>query len=250
MASLLVGLVALEWFIVWIVSNMSTTTELFELLEMILPEAVRALITSQIGNLSFPGMVGFGFQHPVVLAATIGLMLVLATLPAAERESGFLDLILARPVSRGAYLSGVISAMIVCAAMLPLALVAGAAAGLSLVDAPDEIPWFRYFHSASRLTALLLCVGGYALLLASRCRRRGPAVAQAVGLTLVFFWFNLMARLWAPLGRFAWLTPFDYFDPIDAATGAHAPLLNPAILLIVFALCSAGALRLFARSDL
>ena len=73
------------------------------------------------------------------LLATLAFAMVVATIPTGERESGFLELILARPVPRRRYLLAALLPLIFGAVLLPLALVAGALIGIQLVEADPDV---------------------------------------------------------------------------------------------------------------
>jgi ABC-2 type transport system permease protein len=199
---------------------------------------------------SFPGAVAFGFVHPVTIVAAAAFVVVAATIPAAERESGLLDLVLARPVPRGRYLLSVALMLVVGAVLLPLALFAGAAFGLGIVTVEERLPLVRYAPAAAGLGFLLLAVGGYSLLFAAGAKRRGPAIGRAVGLTLAFYVVEFLADFWEPLDRIRWLSPFHYYKPIAAAVVPHTPPENPLVLLAAFVVLVAAAHFRFRRQDL
>ncbi len=244
------GLVLIEGLVVWISARIETGPGLRFFLEQLLPPDLREALSSQLALLSLAGAVGFGFQHPLVLVAAIAFVIGAATIPAGERESGLLDLLLARPAPRSRYLAAVVLLVVLGAVVLPSALLVGAAVGLGLVEADGEIPWTRYAMSAAGLSTLLMAIGGYSLLIATGAARRGLATAWAVGLTLAFFWLDATADMWQPLRALRWLSPFAYFRPIPAAVIPHTPLENPLVLLTVFAACVAAAFYRFGRRDL
>ncbi len=164
--ALCAGLILFEMLIVYIAAQIEMGPGLRMFLEQLLPPDVRETYASQFAMISLAGAVAFGFQHPFVLVGTIAFVMVAATVPAGERDSGLLDLLIARPLPRRRYLAGVLLLMVLGAVILPLALLAGAAIGLGIVDSADELPWIRYLPSAAGLTTLLLAVGGYTLALA------------------------------------------------------------------------------------
>jgi len=244
------ALVALEGMIVWFASRLEQAPGFLGMLTQLLPPALRGLAESQLGLLTFPGFVAFGFRHPIALVAAIASVVGVATVPAAERESGFLDLVLSRPVSRARYVAATAATLVVVAVLLPSALLGGAALGLGLVEVPGEQPWWRYAPSAVGMAALLLCFGALGLLLAAGARRRGVAVSQTIGLALAFFFVDAFEPLWAPLGRLAPLGPFHYYDPIGAAVRPPAPVSDVLVLGGVAVLLAAAAAVRFARQDL
>ena len=250
LGSLVGGFLVLEATICWFASQIETGPGLAELMQQFTPPAFQRLVSARIGMASFDGMVAFGYQHPAILTAAVALVIVVSTLPAGERESGLLDLILARPVRRTQYLAAVTLTLVLGALVLPGALLTGTALALSLVEVENALPWSRYVPSAASLATLLLGIGGYSLLIAVTSRRRGPAVARAAGLTIALFFLEFLASLWDPIRPLLSLTPFHYHKPISAALFQQTPLVNPFVLLSLFAVCGSAAFWSFGRQDL
>ncbi len=250
LVSMTLGLAAFEVLIVWVAAKIEEGSGLREFLEQLLPPEAQEAVFSQFGLVSFPGAVAFGFMHPVAIVAAAAFVVVAATVPAAERESGFLDLVLARPVPRARYLLAVVLLVIVGSLLLPAALLGGAAVALAIVQVEERLPLARYVPAAAGLVFLLLAVGGYALLFAAGAKRRGAAVGRAVGLTLALYVVEFLADFWKPLDRIRWLSPFHYYKPIAAAIVPSTPIENPAVLLLAFAVLVAAAVLRFRRQDL
>lgn len=243
-----VGLIAFETLLTWAASQIEKNTGLRALIQ-ILPPAAQEILAPQLAYVSFPGAVAFGFGHPIALAASIAFVVVAATVPLGEMETGFLDLVLARPVSRRSYLLASLTSVILGAILAPAGLLAGAALGLSLVGLPSELPWTRYARSAAELGPLLLAVGGYTLLLAAGARRRGPAIARSVGLTLAFFFLDFLAQIRTELRPAQYISPFHYFRPVPAAVTPELPIKNLIVLLGLFVATTALAFVRFDRRD-
>jgi ABC-2 type transport system permease protein len=244
------GIVLMEALLVWVASHIETGPGFMALMEQALPPAMRQMILSQFAVAGFSGMIGFGFQHPLVLVAAIAWVIVVGTVPAAERETGLLDLILARPVPRGRYLAAVTAIMALGAVILPTAILVAVSTGLAFTDVAGELPWTRYLPSALGMVALLLAIGGYTLLFAAGARRRGTAVASAVGVTLALYWVDFMAGIWEPFEVIRWVSPFAYYRPVQAAVMSQASAVDSIVLLAVFVVASAGAFVRFQRQDL
>ena len=247
--SLCIGFVLLEWLLVVVVAVIDMGPGI-AFLQQFLPPAMQAFVASQLGLVSFGGMVAFGFQHPAALAGAFAFVFVVATLPAGERESGFLELLLARPLPRSRYLAAIVLLLVVGALVLPLSLVGGVALGLSQSEHPEELPWTRYVRPAAGLTTLLLAVGGYTLYFAVGSKRRGRAIALAIGLTVTLFWLQALAQLWSPLERVSWLNPFSYYDPMRAAAFGTTPPEHPTVLLGIFIVATTAAFIRFRKQDL
>jgi ABC-2 type transport system permease protein len=242
------GLFLFEWAVVWVAARIDMGPGFRQFLEALLPPDVLEVIFSQFGFGSFQGTVSFGFQHPFTLVAGIAMVTVLATVPAHERETGLLDLILARPLPRWTYLTASAIMVLLTTLLATLSVLGGAALGLAVVEPPQAVEWTAFLSSAGILGLLLLVVGAYGLLFATAARRRGVAVAQVVAVTLLFYWLDFMGEYWELLESARKLSPFHYFDPALAAESGVPP--GAVMILAGVALVSAlGAFLSFSRQD-
>jgi len=98
------------------------------------------------------------------------------------------------------------------------------------------------------LLLLLQAVGSYTLLFSTGGRRRGIATAQAVGLTLLFYWLDFMGDYWDLLGTARYLSPFFYFDPAQAAQTGLA-MGDAWVLLGISLILVPAAFLNFQRQD-
>lgn len=250
LAAIWLGIGLFEAFLVWVAAQIDMGPGLRVILEQLVPAEIREAFFAQLGLASFEGAVSFGFQHPFVLVGAVAFIIVAATVPTGERESGFLDVVLAHPVPRSRYLAATALLVILGALMMPGALLMGVVVGLSLVEVAGEPSWSAYVPSTLGLVALLFAVGGYSLLFGSGVPRRGIAAARAAGVTLVLYWLDFLGDYWDSLRRVRWLSPFYYFDPVQASLGSGLGLRDPLLLLGVFFVCSLAALAVFHRQDL
>ena len=249
LGSLSLGLVLFEWAIVWVAAIIDLGPGFQDLLSAFLPRNVVDSLLGQFGFATFGGALSFGFQHPLSFTVAIAMVVVMSTLPAAEREAGLLDLILARPLPRHRYLAAALIGVVATALLSPVALLAGSAVGLTTVDAPQPVSWADYLPSAVGLFLVLLVIGTCGLLFATQSRRRGQAVAQLLGLTLVCYWLDFMGDYWDALETARLVSPFHYFEPALAATDG-LPGRHVLILLSIAVVCTVGAFLNFRRQDL
>src|SRR5262249_10488417 len=69
----------------------------FGLISSFIPDFMQNMAgPSMLAFMSFQGVVAFGYFHPMVIATHVGLAIAVATEPAAEVETRFADLTLAR----------------------------------------------------------------------------------------------------------------------------------------------------------
>jgi ABC-2 type transport system permease protein len=220
LAVLFASLVLVEFFLIWVSAEMGIGPEFQRFLEGFLPPEITEMIFGQFGLTSFAGAVAFGYQHPFSVVASIAMVTVAATVPAAERERGYLELFLARPLPRARYLLSTTLFILMAAVVLPLALLIGTALGLGFVESPEEIEWISYLPAAFSMSLLLLAIGAYTLFFATGARRRGTAVSQSVAFTLLFYWMDFMGDYWDTISYARRASPFNYFDPARASFGS------------------------------
>lgn len=217
------------------------------------PPFVRQLLGSSfVTMLSFSGVVGFGYFHPMILAAVLGVAMAVATEPAGEIERRFVDVILARPAARADVVTRSVVLVVTVTACLIGAMVAGtflALATLVPADAPPVRPGL-VGSLAINLAALVFCWGGLALALAARARRRGVVGTVAAGLAFTTFLVDYLARVWPPAATVAWLTPFHYYDPMAMLLGTPLPLAHLWTLVIAGGGGIAVAYWIYGRRDL
>lgn len=243
------GLFLFELAVVWVAARLDMGPEFRQFLQTFLPPDFVELTFSQFGFGSFAGTVTFGYQHPMTLISGIAMVMVMATIPAQERESGFLDLILSRPLPRARYLAATTLGILFTALLTALVVLGGNAMGLAIVDLAQPVGWAEYIPSAGGLFLLLMAVGGYTLLFATDARRRGIATAQAVGITMVFYWLDFMGDYWELLETARLLSPFYYFDPARAARTGLA-LTEILVLGGITVVTLSAAFLNFRRQDL
>lgn len=247
---LFVAMTLVEFFLVWVSAQMNIGPDFQSFLEAFLPPEVTEMIFSQFGLTSFEGAVAFGYQHPFSLVGSIAMVLVVATLPAAEREKGYLELFLACPLPRSSYLLSTVLFLVTVAVVLPLGLLLGTAIGLKVVENPGEVGWLGYAPSAMAMGLLLLAIGSYTLFFATGARRRGIAVAQGVAFTLAFYWMDFMGDYWDTLVYARKASPFHYFDPGRASFGAGLSATEISVLASVSLATSLLAFYNFGKQDL
>jgi ABC-2 type transport system permease protein len=242
LAAALAGAFLFELLMVWITSSMDTGPQFQQLLEAVLPPAMLNLVLNQLGLASFDAAIAFGFKHPFVIAAGVAVVITMASVPAAERESGLLDLILARPVTRATYMRAHMALLLVPVLAFPVVLFVAANVGIALTGR-DDVAGSDYLIAAAAFAPLLLFLGACTLLFAAGAQRRGTAVSRAVALTMAFYVYEVVASMWEPLRGWEWLSVFDAYRPVGLVTGDATVAAPLAVLGVAGALLLAAAVR-------
>jgi len=243
-------LAAFQVLLVLIASSINPSK--FEDLTALLPPFVRALLGPAVASvMSFGGIVCLGYFDLAIVAALLALIIALATLPASEVETGFADLILARPLRRHWIITRTIALVLISTLMMVALMMAGTWVGLAML-APDDAQWpspMMIGSLALNLGMLMLCWSSVALALAAACRRSVASATTGL-LALAALLLDLTARLWPAAEPFAWLSPFRYFIPFDLVMGTALPVEN---ILVLWAIAMSGftvAYLLFSQRDI
>lgn len=211
----------------------------FEQLAALLPPFVRTILGPSLASvMSFNGIVCGGYFDLGIVIALLALTIALSTLPASEIETGFADLILARPVPRHWFITRTIALVLFSISLMLLMILSGTWAGFALFVPPD-VPWPPARQTGSlalNLGLLLLSWSGIAMVLGAACRR------SVAGATTSLFAFAALLldyarQLWPPLECVGWLSPFYYFAPFELVMGTPLPVEN---LLVLGAIASTG----------
>jgi len=222
----------------------------FRLLAAVLPAFM-----SQWTNMaaaSFAGFVLFGYSHPLVELFLIAVAIGVGSEPAAEIDTKFIDLVMARPVARYAPILRTIAMLVLATVVLVGCMMTATGIGLR-VFAPVSA---RQPHATvvmslgANLAALVLAWGGIALALSSMARRRATVAAACGLLAFAMFVLDYVGRFWEAVTPVARISPFHYFDPFGMIGGAPLQLAD-VVALAAFSLVSVGiALVAYARRDL
>lgn len=214
---------------------------------------VQALLGTDLGEVIGPEtVVAFAWVHPVVLAITWTLAIVLCTrVPAGEVDRGTVDVLLGLPVSRwSVYLAETFVFAAAGIVMIALGLL-GHRLGLMSV-APAQRPGAASLLAiVANFYCLYLAVAGLSCAISAACDRRGRAIGIVFAILLASFLLNFLAAFWEPARTVAFLSLLDYYRPlVILRDGARWPLGDMAVLF-AFAACTwtAGGWW-FARRDI
>jgi ABC-2 type transport system permease protein len=225
----------------------------FAQLATLLPPFLRELLGPSVtAFLSFGGIVSLGYFEPGVIFAMVGLAIALGTRIAYEVETGFIDVMLARPVPRHWMVTRAILVNTLSLGFVVTLMLLGTWGGLStLAPATAEMPSASMIAGmAVNLGLLGLAWSSIGLAVACASRRRGVAAGIAGIGALVLFLLEYVSDLWDPAKPFGKLSPFHYYDPLAMVTGGALPMGDVAVLAATALGGCATAYFLFLRRDI
>jgi ABC-2 type transport system permease protein len=216
-----------------------------------LPPGIGAALGEQVfGGLSSVGLLGFGWNHPIMHAAGTAVAVVLgARAVAGEIENGTLELVLAQPLSRTAYLGSQVAFAVSALVALSAAGALGTAAG-TRTFAIAGIATAGVLRVATSFFLLLLALYAVTLLASAFLRDGGRALGIGFLVAITSFLLHTVALLWT---RATFVKPYTlhtYYAPRDVLTSGRVPALSIAVLGGCTAVCMAGAFWHFLRRDI
>jgi len=225
----------------------------FDRLTNLIPDVVRQLLGPSIVTiLSFRGIVCLGYFHVAIVAVLVGMVLAIATEPAAEIENRFLDLVLAHPLARHWVITRSILLMAGAIGFAMAAMLLGTWAGLRwLVSAETARETFRIIPTLSlNLAVLLLCWGAIGLALAAMARRRSVAGVISGLTAMASYVIDVISQVWRPLRPVAKFSPFHYYNSLNLIVGTADAQRDMLVLACTAAAGFLVAYLLFSRRNL
>jgi ABC-2 type transport system permease protein len=224
-------------------------------------DAIRELVTQNTtfaqfanfgsGNLfTVPGAITLGTQHPFLIAL-ISIFAVgsASTAIAGERQSGTLEVVLARPIPRLTYLVTHEVAILGVVAVLVALLLAGMTVGIVVHGYSGEVNlaglplvWLNGFLLWAAFTT-------FSLAASASSDRSGPAIGLALAYLLINYFLELLGSFWDAASWTQAYSLFDHFQPTEIFAGRANPV-DFALLAVVALVPLAYAIWRFPRRDL
>lgn len=222
-------------------------------LSMLLPDFVRTVAgPSALAFMSFNGVVALGYFHPIVVAACLGLTIAIATEPAAEVDTRFVDLTLSRDLTRTTLVTRTALVFLAAAVLVLASMVAGTTAGLACCTPPEVAPpaTTTILSLATSLGSVMFCWAGLTMAVAGAGRRRAAASGIVGVAALAAYLLDYLGRAWEPARAISAASPFHYFEPTALVMGQRLNAVDVATLIIVGILGAAIAFVVFERRDI
>ncbi len=245
--ALLLG--SFQFILCAIVSSMNIESTLAQVLTFA-PPLFRAMIEQSVLGGSTAGVLAFGWNHPITHALMTAVAITLAARAiAGEIENGAIELVLAQPLSREAYLAchvifGLISITIVACA---------GALGTAIGQRAFAMQPFGVGRVAQLLVNLILLQSAIymiTLLVSAWGREAGRVAVVGVFAVVVSYLVNVIATLWPQAAFLHAYSLHSYYDPRAILVKGDLST-SSALLLAGFAIaCGAVALRRFGTRDL
>lgn len=201
---------------------------------------------------SYPGLLGAGLTHPFWIALHLTVIGSLgAAAVAADVESGTIELLMTRPLSRRRLLAERTGALVAASVLLNAAATLTIALGVAFSPTlRAAVPEGGVFAAGLMGCALAFGLTGPVLAVSALSRRRAHVIGAAVALGAVGFALNFVALAWSPASSLRYVSPFHYYAPGDVLAHGGVPWASLGVLVGVGAVGLLAAFRLLERRDL
>ena len=208
----------------------------------------RELLNFGSGSLfTLPGALTLGLQHPLAIAF-VGIFAVGSTVSAVagERESGTLEVLLSRPISRRMLYVTLAAAAATLIAIVLLALLGGQLIGVMIQGVTDELD--LGLMPLVFLNGLMLWAA-FGLAASVSFDRHAPALGLTIAYLLVNYFLEILGSLWRDVAWSQQYSLFHHFNPGKILTGDADPV-DFLILAVAIVIPVVYALVVFPRRDL
>lgn len=136
---------------------------------------------------------------------------------AADVESGTVELVMVRPVSRDRLLAERTAALLAVVLALNAVATLTVAVGVALSPGIHRVVSLGGIFAAGVMgIAFALCMIGPAMAVSAAGRRRAQVIGVVIAIGAVGFAANFIALAWVPTAPLRFLSPFHYYVPGDA----------------------------------
>lgn len=201
--------------------------------------------------LSFAGMTTIGFFHALIVIILVQFAVYLASEPAADVESGIVDLLLARPLSRHLLVSRTLAVMATAVVALAATMSLALWIGLWWLAPSQTWPSVRTILTmGAHLILVAWSFGALALAVSGHARRRAEAAGPVAVVAMAAYLIDFLATMWTPAAGAARLSPFHYFHGGDILAGTANTVQDVIILTTITAAGVVLAYATFSTRDL
>ena len=214
----------------------------------IIPQAFLRLLGSSVFGLD--AAIALGVGHPIAIALQVVYPVGFAAAAiAGERQSGTLEVLLSRPISRRSVFVTLLVAILGVAVVTSAAAVLGTVVGSAAYGLVGQLDAGHEGLLFLNTVLLLAALAGITLAASASFDRLGPAIAVGLAVVLLGYVLEILGQLWPDAEVVQPYSPFHYLRPF-AILGGQGDPKDLLVLLAVFAVAVGYGLWRFPRRDL
>jgi hypothetical protein len=240
----------IEFFFAIILST-STIRQFAETYFKLLPPLIKQM-TGFLGE-GFVGsqFIAFGYTHPAILFMLTFMSVSIATrYISAEIEGRSIELLGLRLLPRYRIVLTPFFFTIVATALIYISMAAGSLAGREILDLQGDINLVVLFKIAGIGMLFFSAISAIVTLVATISAERGSALAWSIGIILSLFVIDAIIRLWPMIDFLKPYSFFNWYQPVEIATGRYDFQIGIPVLLILTPLLLILSVIVFNKRDL
>lgn len=212
------------------------------------PEMMQMFGMSSIDFSQSMDYYAYVFQY-LLLAAMIQFMILGGSLVSREEDSGTINFLYAKPISRHAivrikFLAGLAGIAVFFILYTSAALFVLSAVGKTPLDAG------RVFLFSGAIALGQLMMLGIGMLLSMFITRARAIMSAAIGVVLLFYVLSMFININQELDALKYLTPFAYFDAQNMLHSGSIDFVYVILSVGIAAVCFFCSMAIFQRKDL
>lgn len=199
---------------------------------------------------SLPGAVAVGYIHPIsIILISIFAIGFAASAVAGERQCGTLEVLLARPISRGRVYRTLLVAALFFVGLVLVAAIVGTVLGSTIAGVAGELALERLPLLWVNGMLLWGSIAAIALAASVSFDRLTPALGLTIAVVVVSYFLYVLGSLWPDAKGLEPYSLFNYLASRDILNGI-VNVAGLALLGAVGAIAIVIALVIFPRRDL
>lgn len=228
------------------------TKPFLETVMNIMPEQFKTMMGNQFfSTLTIDGAAAFGFNHPIVLAIFIILVIsVSASNIAGEVEKGTMELLLSFPVKRTSLITKLWAIGIFIVFMVILSAILGSVFSVAIYDNLSIKFIIKILKIGLNLWLLIVLIFSFSLMISAFEREGSKVVAKTAVVVMTFYFLDLLSTMWKAVSFTKPFNIFTYYQPQKLISGERSLLQNIPVLLILIVVFFLIARWQFNRRDI
>ena len=228
------------------------TKPFLETIMKIMPQQFKTMMGEQFfTTLTIDGAAAFGFNHPVVLAIFIVLIISLSSRNiAGEIEKGTMELMLSFPVKRTSLVTKLWGIGIFIIFLVILSALLGSIISVMIYDDLTREFIIKLSKIGLNLWFLMVLIFSFSLMISTFEREGSKVVAKTAIVVMVFYFLDLLSTMWKAISFIKPYNIFTYYQPQKLVSGERDLLQNLPVLIVFIIIFFVISLWQFNRRDI
>ncbi|KAA3610442.1 MAG: hypothetical protein D8M58_05485 [Calditrichaeota bacterium] len=239
-----------EFFFTVILST-STIRQFAESYFKLMPPMVKQMLGFMGDGFVSSQFIAFGFGHPALLFILCFVSISIAgRYITAEIEGRSIELLAIRILPRNKIIFSTYFFILITILAIYFSMISGSFLGGEIMGVSDDVPFMLLIKMAGIGILFFAAISAIVTFISSIHSERGMALAWNIGLILFLFVFDALIRLWPKVSFLKPYSLFNWYQPVNIATGKYNLLIGIPLLSIILISFLIATVYKFNRRDL